>query len=121
MDRRTNGSPTRARWRRPWPLLLALALPVGPAGGASAAAPSTGVRYTLRVGYQPYFAEAWSGVLVRALRLHTDHLPRGVAVEFRVGMTGGCPLGGAVRHGDVDLAFLWLAPSVSVTQGSSPG
>ena len=75
----------------------------------------------MRVGYQPYFAEAGSGVLVRALKLHTQHLPRDVAVEFKVGMTGAGALVAALRGGDVDLAYLGLAPTLAVTQDPARG
>ena len=122
MERRISWSPGR-RTRRCGRLafgIVALAL----SSTATAAAPglsSTEVRYTVRVGYQPYFAEAWSGTLVRALRLHADRLPRGVAVEFRVGMTGGGTLAAALRHGEVDLAYLGLAPTLNVTQDLAQG
>ena len=123
MDRRSSWFPSRAPTWRVLLALLALATGIalanrGVAGG-SPLAPD--VRFTLRVGYQPYFAEAWSGVLVRALKLHTQHLPRDVAVDFKVGMTGAGALVAALRRGDVDLAYLGLAPTLAVTQNLAQG
>ncbi len=123
MERRISGLPWRALLSRGAVTFLALALGVSVTNGATATGSPLAprVRFTLRVGYQPYFAEAWSGVLVRALKLHSQHLPRDVAVEFKVGMTGAGSLIAALRHGEVDLAYLGLAPTLSVTQDLAQG
>lgn len=42
----------------------------------------------LVVGYQPYYAEAWSGVVVNGKQLWKKYLPAGSAVEFQVGLQG---------------------------------
>jgi len=42
----------------------------------------------LVVGYQPYYAEAWSGVVVNGKQLWKKYLPQGSAVEFQVGLQG---------------------------------
>jgi NitT/TauT family transport system substrate-binding protein len=72
--------------------------------------------FTLRVGYQPYYAEAWSGVLVRGLRLYERGLPAGDRVAFSAGIKGAGVLVSALRRGDVDLAYLGLEPTLTVTQ-----
>ena len=100
-------------------LLVAL-LAIVPRAGA---APSTSndATFTLRVGYQPYFAEAWSGALVRALRLYSGHLPPNVAVEFKVGTKGAEVLSSALRRGEIDLAYLGITPALTVTQDTRDG
>lgn len=42
----------------------------------------------LTVGYQPYYSEAWSGVVVNGLGLWKKYLPPGSTVEFQIGLQG---------------------------------
>ena len=42
----------------------------------------------LVVGYQPYYTEAWSGVVMRGKKLYEKYLPKGSTVEFAVGLQG---------------------------------
>jgi NitT/TauT family transport system substrate-binding protein len=42
----------------------------------------------LSVGYQPYYSEAWSGVVVNGLGLWKKYLPPQSTVEFNVGLQG---------------------------------
>jgi NitT/TauT family transport system substrate-binding protein len=113
---------TRRSWGRMWALVLLVAVPRLTCAEPHHPAPaSPEVPFTLRVGYQPYFAEAWSGALIRALRLHAGRLPPGVAVEFEVGTKGADVLVSALRRGDVDLAYLGLAPTLTVTQDTAQG
>jgi sulfonate transport system substrate-binding protein len=42
----------------------------------------------LVVGYQPYYAESWSGVVVNGLGLWKKYLPEGSTVEFQIGLQG---------------------------------
>jgi len=119
---RTVDAPTETSRRGIWALALVVALPF--AVRAQADDPehvSPGAPFTLRVGYQPYFAEAWSGGLIRALHLHAGRLPPGVAVDFRVGTKGADVLVPALRRGDIDLAYLGLAPTLTVTQDTTQG
>jgi NitT/TauT family transport system substrate-binding protein len=43
---------------------------------------------TLTVGYQPYYAESWSGLVLREKAFWRKHLPEGSKVEFQVGLQG---------------------------------
>ena len=119
MDTRINWFPSRAPLTRA--LIAIIASAVGLCVGNRAIAGGSPLAPGVRFGYQPYFAEAWSGVLVRALKLHTQHLPRDVAVEFKVGMTGAGALVAALRGGDGDLVYLGLAPTLAVTQDPARG
>jgi len=117
MERRISDIPFPARrWRRRVAALIAgLAVPCALAAAAASSA-SPEHRYTVRVGYQPYFAEAWSGAVLRAQRLYAGRLPADVGVEFKIGMTGGGTLVSALRAGDLDLAYLGIAPALTISQ-----
>ena len=47
----------------------------------------------LTVGYQPYYTQAWSGVVINGLELWKKHLPKGSEVEFQVGLQGAVIVG----------------------------
>ena len=62
-------------------------------GGAPAIAadldygkPGTPVQ--LVVGYQPYYTESWSGMVMRGKKFYEKYLPKGSTVEFQVGLQG---------------------------------
>lgn len=42
----------------------------------------------LVVGYQPYYSESWSGIVVNGKQLWKKYLPAGSTVEFQVGLQG---------------------------------
>ena len=42
----------------------------------------------LVVGYQPYYTEAWTGLIMRDKEFWKDHLPEGSTVKFEVGLQG---------------------------------
>jgi NitT/TauT family transport system substrate-binding protein len=42
----------------------------------------------LVVGYQPYYTEAWSGVIMRSKKYYEKYLPKGSEVEFQIGLQG---------------------------------
>ena len=42
----------------------------------------------LVVGYQPYYTESWSGVIMRNKKFYEKYLPKGSTVEFQVGLQG---------------------------------
>ena len=43
----------------------------------------------LVVGYQPYYAQSWSGVAMRGKEFWKKHLPPGSTVEFQIGHLAG--------------------------------
>ena len=47
-----------------------------------------GTPVKLVVGYQPYYTESWSGVVVNGKELWKKYLPAGSTVEFQVGLQG---------------------------------
>lgn len=42
----------------------------------------------LVVGYQPYYTQSWSGVVINGKRLWEKYLPKGSTVEFQIGLQG---------------------------------
>src|SRR5574341_1523778 len=48
--------------------------------------PGTPVK--LVVGYQPYYTQAWSGVVMRDKKFYEKYLPKGSDVEFQIGLQG---------------------------------
>jgi NitT/TauT family transport system substrate-binding protein len=48
----------------------------------------TGKPVTLTVGYQPYYTEAWSGLVMRGKEFWKKYLPEGSTVEFQTGLQG---------------------------------
>lgn len=42
----------------------------------------------LVIGYQPYYTEAWSGVVMRGKKFYEKYLPKGSSVDFAVGLQG---------------------------------
>ena len=39
----------------------------------------------LVVGYQPYYTQSWSGVVMRGKKFYEKYLPKGSEVEFQIG------------------------------------
>src|SRR4030095_10653943 len=48
--------------------------------------PGTPVK--LVVGYQPYYTQSWSGVVMRGKKFYEKYLPKVSEVEFQVGLQG---------------------------------
>ncbi|MEQ1710616.1 MAG: nitrate ABC transporter substrate-binding protein [Hyphomicrobium sp.] len=77
------------------PRTLALA-PLLAIGALAAATPShaasdfgkKGEPVKLVIGYQPYYTESWSGVVVNGKDLWKKHLPAGSTAEFQIGLQG---------------------------------
>jgi len=42
----------------------------------------------LVVGYQPYYTESWSGVIMRSKKFYEKYLPKGSTVDFQIGLQG---------------------------------
>ena len=47
-----------------------------------------GAPVELVVGYQPYYTESWSGVVMRGKKFYEKYLPKGSKVEFQIGLQG---------------------------------
>ncbi len=47
-----------------------------------------GAPVKLVIGYQPYYTQSWSGVVMRGKKFYENHLPKGSEVEFQIGLQG---------------------------------
>jgi len=47
----------------------------------------------LVVGYQPYYTESWSGVVINGKKLWKKYLPAGSSVDFEIGLQGSVIVG----------------------------
>ncbi|OHC77101.1 MAG: nitrate ABC transporter substrate-binding protein [Rhodospirillales bacterium RIFCSPLOWO2_01_FULL_65_14] len=47
----------------------------------------------LTVGYQPYYTQSWSGVVIRGKELWKKYLPKGSTVDFQIGLQGAIIVG----------------------------
>lgn len=63
-------------------------LAMSPAAEATVDFGKKGEPVKLVIGYQPYYTESWSGVVVNGKELWKKHLPAGSTAEFQVGLQG---------------------------------
>ncbi len=63
-----------------------LSVPTAQAGDLEYGKPGEPVK--LVIGYQPYYTESWSGVVMRGKKLYEKYLPKGSTVEFSIGLQG---------------------------------
>lgn len=74
-----------------WALVASLfAMPgaVAPALAGELEYGKVGEPVHLVVGYQPYYTESWSGVVMRGKKMYEQYLPTGSTVDFAVGLQG---------------------------------
>lgn len=77
----------------------ALALLAGLAWGAPTPALAEvgfgkpGEPVNLVVGYQPYYTESWSGVVINGKQLWKNYLPKGSTAKFEIGLQGSVIVG----------------------------
>jgi len=65
----------------------------------------------LSVGYQPYYAEAWSGVVMNGLGLWKKYLPAGSTVEFSIGLQGAIIVN-AMLAGKEQIGYVGDMPAI---------
>ena len=68
----------------------------------------------LTIGYQPYFTESWSGVVMRGKKLYEKYLPKGSKVEFSIGLQGAVIVN-AMLAGKQDIGYVGDMPSIVST------
>ena len=65
----------------------------------------------LSVGYQPYYSEAWSGVVINGLGLWKKYLPPGSTVDFSVGLQGAIVIN-AMLAGKEQIGYVGDMPGI---------
>jgi len=68
----------------------------------------------LVVGYQPYYTESWSGVVMKGLKLYEKYLPKGSTVEFQIGLQGGIIVN-AMLAGKQHIGYMGDMPAIVAT------
>jgi len=68
----------------------------------------------LGIGYQPYYTQAWSGVIMRDKKFYEKYLPKGSSVSFQVGLQGAIIVNGMLA-GKVDIGYLGDMPAIVST------
>jgi NitT/TauT family transport system substrate-binding protein len=68
----------------------------------------------LVIGYQPYYTESWSGVIMRDKKFYEKYLPKGSNVTFQVGLQGAIIVNGMLA-GKVDIGYVGDMPGIVST------
>jgi NitT/TauT family transport system substrate-binding protein len=68
----------------------------------------------LVVGYQPYYTEAWSGVVMRGKKFYEKYLPKGSSVEFSIGLQGAVIVN-AMLAGKQHIGYVGDMPAIVST------
>jgi NitT/TauT family transport system substrate-binding protein len=71
----------------------------------------------LTIGYQPYYTESWSGVIMRDKKFYEKYLPKGSTVDFQIGLQGAIIVNGMLA-GKVDIGYAGDMPSIVATSHS---
>jgi NitT/TauT family transport system substrate-binding protein len=69
------------------------------------------------IGYQPYYTESWSGVIMRSKKFYEKYLPQGSKIDFQVGLQGAIIVNGMLA-GKVDLGYVGDMPGIVSTSHS---
>jgi NitT/TauT family transport system substrate-binding protein len=66
------------------------------------------------VGYQPYYTQAWSGVVMRGKKFYEKYLPKGSDVEFQIGLQGAIIVNNMLA-GKQNIGYMGDMPSIVAT------
>jgi len=111
-------------FRRFWTLGIFSALVLGLCTHATSNAGETldfgkpGQPVHLVVGYQPYYTESWSGVVMRAKKFYEKYLPPGSTVEFQIGLQGAIIVNNMLA-GKQDIGYMGDMPAIVATTKES--
>jgi sulfonate transport system substrate-binding protein len=90
----------------------------GATGSSGGGLGDAGKPVTLNVGYQPYYAESWSGLVLREKKFYEKYLPKGSKVNFQVGLQGSV-LVGQLLAGKQDIGYMGDMPAIVGTSKRS--
>jgi NitT/TauT family transport system substrate-binding protein len=74
--------------------------------------PGTPVKVT--VGYQPYYTQSWSGVIMRGKKFYEKYLPAKSEVEFQIGLQGAIIVNNMLA-GKHHIGYMGDMPSIVAT------
>jgi len=73
-----------------------------------------GAPVKLVVGYQPYYTQSWSGVVMRGKKFYENYLPKGSEVEFQIGLQGAIIVNNMLA-GKQHIGYMGDMPSIVST------
>lgn len=73
-----------------------------------------GTPVQLVIGYQPYYTESWSGVVMRGKKFYEKYLPKGSTVEFQIGLQGAIIVNNMLA-GKQHIGYMGDMPSIVST------
>ncbi len=101
--------------------LLAMVAAAGLAVGYSSSSTAAEIDFgeigepiDLVVGYQPYYTEAWSGVVMKSEKFYEKYLPEGSTVTFEIGLQGGIIVN-AMLAGKQHIGYMGDMPAIVAT------
>lgn len=107
--------------RRTYRALPALAATFSLAVGSAFSAYAADLNYGkvgepvhLTVGYQPYYTESWSGVVMQPMKFYEKYLPKGSTVKFSIGLQGAVIVN-AMLAGKQDIGYMGDMPAIVST------
>jgi len=103
--------------KRYLPLLAAIAagaLIGGPVQAADINFGKPGDPVELVIGYQPYYTQSWSGVIMRGKKFYEKYLPKGSKVEFQIGLQGAIIVNNMLA-GKQHIGYMGDMPSIVST------
>ena len=68
----------------------------------------------LVIGYQPFYTESWSGIVLRGRKMYEKYLPKGSTVEFSIGLQGAVIVN-AMLAGKQHIGYLGDMPAIVST------
>jgi NitT/TauT family transport system substrate-binding protein len=68
----------------------------------------------LVIGYQPYYTQSWSGVVMRGMKFYEKYLPKGSTVDFKVGLQGAIIVNNMLA-GKNDVGYMGDMPAIVAT------
>lgn len=68
----------------------------------------------LTIGYQPYYTESWSGLIMRDKKFYEKYLPQGSTVTFQIGLAGAVIVNGML-DGSIDVGYVGDMPGIVAT------
>ena len=68
----------------------------------------------LVIGYQPFYTESWSGIVMRGKKMYEKYLPKGSTVEFSIGLQGAVIVN-AMLAGKQHIGYMGDMPAIVST------
>ncbi|MBN9206744.1 ABC transporter substrate-binding protein [Methylibium petroleiphilum] len=72
----------------------------------------------LVIGYQPYYTQSWSGVVMRGKKFYEKYLPKGSTVDFSIGLQGAVIVN-AMLAGKQHIGYMGDMPAIVSTTKES--